>query len=41
MAPALDRYYFIKDVKKFYRKSHGCINSRKKVRVKEGNFQGI
>jgi hypothetical protein len=22
-------------------KSHGCINSRKKDQVKEGNFQGI
>ncbi len=30
-APATDLYYFIKDLKTFYRKSHGSINLRKKV----------
>jgi hypothetical protein len=29
--PPPDPYHFIKDLKKFYRKSHGFIHSRKKA----------
>ncbi len=39
--PASDPYYFIKDLKTFYRKNHGTINPHKKVqKVKEGDFKG-